>query len=337
MSFKYFPIFLIYFTLSSCLGQEKETPDFTVAFGSCNNQFLTNNLWEEIEKHDPNLFIWGGDVIYSDTDRPEVMIKNYEILLQNENYKAFRNKVEILGTWDDHDYGENDGGAGYPMKEKSQELFLDFLGVSKSDPRRIQKGIYSSKTFPVQDKLIKVIVLDTRYFRSDLERAKDGKKRYIPKSGGTILGHEQWKWLENELNDSKADFHIIMSSIQVWSNQHGFETWGNMPDEVKKLDLLLVHTQAKNVIILSGDRHISEISSKNIEGLNYPLIDFTSSGMTHAYTSFKGEPNPYRVSDVIFQNNFGILYFDLKNNVVKMEIRGEKNQLLQSYSQKYPK
>ena len=34
--------------------------------------------------------------------------------------------------------------------------------------------------------------------------------------------------------DSKADFHIIMSSIQVWSNEHGFETWGNFPHEVDK-------------------------------------------------------------------------------------------------------
>lgn len=337
MTYKYFLFFLHIFLLSSCNGQEKETRNFTIAFGSCNNQFLPNNLWGEIKKHDPDLFIWGGDVIYSDTDRPEVMIKNYDILLQNDDYKAFKNEFEILGTWDDHDYGQNDGGANYPMKEKSQELFLDFLGVPKNDPRRGRSGIYYSKKFSVDDKLIKVIVLDTRYFRSDLEKAKDGKKRYIPKNGGTMLGQEQWKWLENELNDSKADFHIIMSSIQVLSNEHGFETWGNMPDEVKKLDSLLLKTQAKNVIFLSGDRHISEISAKTIQGMNYPVIDFTSSGMTHAYTSFKGEPNPYRVSDVVFQNNFGVLYVDLENNAVQMEIRGEKNQLLQSYSQKYPK
>jgi alkaline phosphatase D len=337
MTYKYFLFFLFIFSLSSCIGQEKETRNFTIAFGSCNNQFLTNNLWGEIKKHNPDLFIWGGDVIYSDTDRPEVMVKNYDILLQNNDYKAFKNEFEILGTWDDHDYGQNDGGVNYPMKEKSQELFLDFLGVPKNDPRRVQKGIYYSKNFPVDGKLIKVIVLDTRFFRSDLEKAKDGKKRYIPKNGGTMLGPKQWKWLENELNDSKADFHMIMSSIQVLSNEHGFETWGNMPDEVKKLDLLLFQTQAKNVIFLSGDRHISEISAKTIEGVNYPIIDFTSSGMTHAYTSFKGEPNPYRVSDVVFQNNFGVLSFDLENNTVQMEIRGEKNQLLQSYSQKYPK
>jgi alkaline phosphatase D len=323
--------------MSSCKSQESENSDFTIAFGSCNNQFLVNNLWHEIDKHNPNIFIWGGDVIYSDTDHPQVMVKNYDILLQNEQYKMFKQKYEILGTWDDHDYGKNDGGANYPMKEKSQELFLNFLDVPLNDPRREQKGIYFAKNYIVKDKMIKVIILDTRFFRSDLKKAVDGKKKYIPLSGGTMLGEKQWEWLAGELNNSKADFHIIMSSVQVWSNQHGFETWGNMPDEVKKLDLLFSNSKAKNIILLSGDRHISEISAKKIQGMNYPVIDFTSSGMTHAYTSFKGEPNPFRLSEVVFQNNFGILQFDLDNNKVLMEIRGEKNKLLQSYSQVYPK
>ncbi|MDP6922929.1 MAG: alkaline phosphatase family protein, partial [Lutibacter sp.] len=35
--------------------------DFTIAFGSCNNQHLTNVLWPEIEKNHPNVWIWGGD------------------------------------------------------------------------------------------------------------------------------------------------------------------------------------------------------------------------------------------------------------------------------------
>jgi alkaline phosphatase D len=69
--------------------------------------------------------------------------------------------------------------------------------------------------------------------------------------------------------------------------------------------------------------------------MNYPLIDFTSSGMTHSYDTFKGESNPYRVSEVVSKKNFGILRIDLTNNLVKMEIRGENNALFQSYIQKY--
>jgi hypothetical protein len=40
-------------------------PPSRIAFGSCNNQDLQNNLWPVIEKRKPAGFIWGGDSIYA--------------------------------------------------------------------------------------------------------------------------------------------------------------------------------------------------------------------------------------------------------------------------------
>ena len=141
--------------------------------------------------------------------------------------------------------------------------------------------------------------------------------------------------IENELRNSKASFNIVVSSIQFLSAEHGYESWGNMTKEVEKFETLLKNTQAKNVIILSGDRHISEISKKNIDGLSYPLVDFTSSGMTHSYSNFESEPNKYRIVDVVSDKSFGILKFDLDLNTVQMEIRGENNMLFRTLSQNY--
>ena len=98
---------------------------------------------------------------------------------------------------------------------------------------------------------------------------------------------------------------------------------------------VLVRSKAKGIIFLSGDRHIAEISGKDVEGLDFPLIDMTSSGMTHSYDSFKSESNPYRISEVVSLKNFGILKFDFNKRMVKMEIRGEENVLFQSIEQKY--
>jgi alkaline phosphatase D len=39
-----------------------------------------------------------------------------------------------------------------------------------------------------------------------------------------MLGVTQWAWLEKELTISKADFNVIMSSVQLLSAEHGFET-----------------------------------------------------------------------------------------------------------------
>ena len=41
-----------------------------IAFGSCNDQDLRNDLWPIIESRDPAAFIWGGDAIYAGTKLP---------------------------------------------------------------------------------------------------------------------------------------------------------------------------------------------------------------------------------------------------------------------------
>lgn len=98
---------------------------------------------------------------------------------------------------------------------------------------------------------------------------------------------------------------------------------------------LLASKQPHATLILSGDRHIAEISSREVEKLDYPLVDFTASGMTHSYSSFSGEPNRYRVKDVISEKNFGLLKIDLNDDRITMEIRSENNEILQTFSQKY--
>jgi len=243
----------------------------------------------------------------------------------------------MLSTWDDHDFGANDAGEEYPMKDTSKQLFLNFFDVKPDDIRRKRKGVYFSKDYTVGKYGIRIILLDTRYFRSKLTPDHKTGKRYKPnKYGeGTMLGEAQWKWLKNELYHSKADFNIIMSSIQFLSYEHGFETWGNMPHEAEKLEKIISGSGAKAVIILSGDRHIAEISSKKLKNLSYPLIDFTSSGMTHSFTSYKGEPNKYRLSKVVPKKNFGVLRIDLASKTVTMEIRGENNALFEKRVQKY--
>lgn len=311
--------------------------EFVLSFGSCNNQNIQNNLWEPILSHDPDLFIWGGDIIYSDTENMKFMSENYNKMKNDSSYIEFKKHMPIMGTWDDHDYGLNDGGENYSQKDSVQQIFLDFFDVSSNDPRRKQKGIYFSEEFKVNDSLIKIIILDTRFFRSDLSKDPTGEKRYIPNESGevTMLGQEQWEWLESELTNSKAQFNVIMSSIQFLSFEHGFESWGTMPKEVNKMESILVKSKARGVVILSGDRHIAEISSKDVKGLNFPLIDITSSGMTHSYDSFKSEPNSHRLTEVVSQKNFGILRIDVARNTVKMEIRGEGNILYQTFKQNY--
>ena len=340
-------LFILLFVFISCKtdlkpdktisNSEPTTNDFIIAFGSCNNQVLPNTFWTEIKKNSPDVWIWGGDIIYSDTEDMSYLEQNYLKQKNNVGYANFIKKVEILGTWDDHDYGINDGGIEYDKKDASQQLFLDFIDVSKNSERRKQKGVYFSKDYTVNNEIIKVIILDTRYFRTALTPDTETEKRYKPTTSkdASMLGETQWNWLKNQLQNSKASYTIIVSSIQFLSAEHGFETWENMPFEVTKMEDLLISTKTKNTIILSGDRHISEFSKKEIDSLNYPLIDFTSSGLTHSYANSSGETNKFRVGSLVSKKSFGILKFDLKTNRVLMEIRGENNKIYESFTQNY--
>lgn len=85
-----------------------------------------------------------------------------------------------METWDDHDYGVNDGGTEYPKKKESQQLFLDFLKFRKMTSGEVEKRLYYSEIFEKDSNTIKVIMLDTAYFRTPLTKDKTGKKRYVP-------------------------------------------------------------------------------------------------------------------------------------------------------------
>jgi alkaline phosphatase D len=312
--------------------------DFTIAFGSCNKQYETNVLWKEILKNNPNLWIWGGDNIYADTKNMRKMKDDYTTQINQKDYKAFLKKTPILATWDDHDYGVNDGGVEFTYKKEAQQLFLDFLNVDAQSERRKREGIYHSKLINTPKGSIKVIVLDTRYFRTALTRAKmKNKKRYVPNSfgEGTILGKAQWNWLNSELTSSNADFNIVVSSIQFLSAEHGFEKWANFPHEVVQLKKVILNSKARNVVLLSGDRHISEFSQLKIDSLSYPLIDFTSSGLTHSYINYTGEPNRYRIKNVVSEISFGLLKFNFDKNTITMQMRGKDNILQQEFTQAY--
>ena len=330
-------LFFLSLIIISCNKNENTSDDLIIAFGSCANQNIENKLWQPILDNNPAVWIWGGDVIYSDTEDMRLMEGHYQQLLSQDNYKKIQNETKIFGTWDDHDYGVNDGGTEYVAKVESQQLFLDFLGVAENDERRQREGVYYSDIVTTTKGNVNIIVLDTRYFRTALIPSKNPDWRYEPNlyGEGTILGEVQWQWLENELNSSKADFNLIISSIQFLSNEHGYEMWANMPHEVDRLKTLIGSSHAKGVLILSGDRHISEFSKTAIEGLNKPLIDFTSSGLTHSWDSLESEPNPFRVGNLVTSLSFGLLKFNFKTKTITMQMRGENNVLQQELIQAY--
>ena len=313
--------------------EEKQQHSSRIAFGSCNNAYAPNELWDDVLLVQPEAWIWGGDIVYADSDDFETIEKHYHRQLENREYKRLTESMKILGTWDDHDYGMNDGGVAFSAKTKSQEAFLNFLKVGQSDSRRDQEGVYYSEQIQTEGHIVEVILLDTRYFRSDLTQGTAGR-RYDPNydETATMLGDAQWNWLSHQLTTSTADLIFLVSSIQVLSAEHGYEKWQNLPHERERL-ISLLNQVDQPVMVLSGDRHISEWSVLKTE--DKEIIDFTSSGLTHSYENFSGESNTLREGKVISVPSYGLLDIDWKNRVVSGRMIGNGNAILQEHSFKF--
>lgn len=333
-------IFFVVTAIIGCTANKKEAEldvlppaenVFRLSFGSCNNHLEPNALWDDIYNAKPQVFVWGGDIIYADTDQVNKIESYYNELSQLSAYAKLASEVPISGTWDDHDYGSNDGGATFEIKDESKEALLRFLRIPEDHPVRSHPGVYHKQQISYESHTMAILHLDTRYFRSELTEG-EGDMRYQPSvyGEGTMLGDAQWTWLSNEIQNSKDDFIVINSSIQVLSAEHGFEKWNNLPHERDRL-LELIESSPVPIIILSGDRHISEFSLlKPDTKRNFPLLDFTSSGLTHSYSGFSGEPNTYRVKEVVSTTSFGILDFDFESNALHAYIVGDQGEVFES-------
>ena len=290
----------------------------TLSFGSCNDEDESQNYWNTILETDPDLWIWMGDNIYGDSEDMNILKNKYDKQNNHIEYKEFIRQIPIIGIWYDHDFVINDGNRLYPKKEESKDLMLDFLNVPEDAEVRLRSGAYHSYIFGEEGRKVKIILLDTRSFQDPLTENPNGVPRYFP-SDGTLLGADQWTWLQEELDKNEAEVHIIVSSIQFLASKQVYEKWGNFPDERFRMIDLVKNTKARNVIFLSGDRHIAEVSKLDLTGIEYPLYDITSSGLTHSYEQ-ADEENPFRIGPLIGSKNFGILRFTWLDDRVAIEV-----------------
>lgn len=320
--FQYLYIFLAF--LLSChqegdkqIGTEEfgneSSSLFRIAFGSCNHQDKKQFLWDDVLASKPDLWIWLGDNIYGDSEDTAVLRTKYRVQKSDSLYTKLRNACPIIGTWDDHDYGVNDGGKEFPMKVESQNLLLDFLDVPINDKRRNREGVYFVHTIEKDGVSVKFYVFDTRFFRDSLLRVEG---RIIPNTNGQILGDEQWQWFLEELQ-KPAKINILCSSIQVLPEEHVWEKWSNFPNERTKLLNILDSLQIPNTFIISGDRHMGEISKIKME--NIDIVEITSSSMTHSLKQILGniqeeESNKYRVGSIVFDENYATIDIMQRND-----------------------
>ena len=316
----------------------QESAPESIAFGSCLHQDKAQAVWNAVYAQRPELFIFMGDNIYGDTRDMNELAAKYSRQNNHSDFALLKRTCPYIGTWDDHDYGQNDAGAEWPYKEESKQLMLDFLGEPQDSRRRRRPGVYESYSLGPAGQRVQIILLDTRWFRSSLTRLSrreasllnqaTGRGPYVPNTSSLaeMLGRAQWKWLEAQLRQP-AQVRLIVSSIPIIQEGTGWETWDNYPKQREKLYRLLSETKANGVILLTGDSHRAEFSRVD-DKLPYPLWEVNSSGLTENARS--RPPNKNRIGKMFVEDNFGLIRFDwkLEDPQITMEIRDPDNDLV---------
>jgi alkaline phosphatase D len=312
------------------------------AFGSCVNENRTMAFWDVIAAQKPQAFLFIGDNVYGDTgatwaaDIP-TMAASYRKLSSRQEFDRFRRSVPMLTTWDDHDYGANDAGGSFAYKEWAEKQYESYW--NSSDEVRGRPGVYESRIVGPVGKRVQFILLDTRFFRSDLVRMpyRDPGPTlgwYLPNTDpkATVLGDTQWRWLEGELS-KPAELRFIISSTQVITSAHNYESWANFPGERQRLYDLLDRKKANNAIFLTGDRHAGGFYRRPASGGNTPQWEFTSSSLNFAFGKGDGgerEPDPTRTGGFWGIPNFGQIDIDWATKKVTMALKKDDGSVIES-------
>ena len=297
--------------------------NYKIAFGSCLDQENPQPIWNSIYKEDIDSFVFLGDNIYGDIPSGKLnkMREAYKLQAKMIPSWLFKKNVEMI--WDDHDFGENDGGSSYPRKQEAQKLYLDFWEIPNDDIRQQRDGIYTNKLIYIDNFKINLILLDTRYFRSDLKKTNGIKPAYLKNDelNATILGNDQWSWLL-EVMKIKSDITIIATSIQLLATEHRFEKWSNFPSDHLKLKKLL-KSHSRPIIVISGDRHQGAIyNDENI-------YEITSSSLNKTISSIFGRPkelDKYMLGEMFSGENYGLITINTGKKIVDLEIKNIKGE-----------
>lgn len=248
------------------------------------------NVLEDLTlKNNVDLVFFLGDYIYeyaaADPEKRPHHPRN-EIVSLNDyrlRYSQYRldpllaevhRQFPFICVWDDHETANDaykDGaqnhseteGDFYARKANARQVYLEWL------PLRENNGLDQIyRSFHWGD-LAHFYFLDTRLAGRDEQIGKLFPALNYPAlndSSRSLLGKEQWQWLEREIAGSRATWNLfaqqVMMAPLLYNIFESFKVmntdqWDGYPLDRRKLQNLWAKYQTPNPIILTGDIHTS--------------------------------------------------------------------------------
>ena len=313
-----------------------DTPvqDFDFVFGSCalmNTDFsrfmlpgAAVNIFNVMKKQRSDFMVWLGDNIYyigkQYTSYDRMFMRNLNVRTGFLELREFLASTPNYAIWDDHDYGWNDSDKKFPLKDSALTIFKGFWPNPYPAKQPFKGNYFTFKYY------------DSEFFMTDDRFYRDSEGD----TAGAFLGKEQIVWLKDALLNSTATFKFLCIGSQVLDDSYYGESYAKYPKERNDLFDFIAEHNIKGVVMLTGDRHYSELSKREWKG--YTFYDFTSSPLTSViinYRHMKGYHNTYNVQgSLIFKRNFGKIGVSgpADNRVCKLELYSNVGKRLYSYN-----
>jgi alkaline phosphatase D len=308
-------------------------PELKIALGSCayineekydrpgKSYGSSYGIFETIASENPDMMLWLGDNIYL---REVDWFSRTGILRRYTHTRSLPEIQNLLATanhyaiWDDHDFGPNDATRTFPYKEETLDAFKLFWANNNYGVNNLG-GITSAIEYGDAH----FFFLDNRWHRSEYDMATIKEQ---------MLGEEQIDWLIELLKYSRAPFKFVACGSQVLNTATVYENYANYEEERARLLNRIAQEGITGVIFLTGDRHHTEMSEVEIEGIK--IYDLTVSPLTSGTHNPGGENNDNRIEgSLINQHNFGLLNISgaRKARVVNIEIKSATGEKLWTY------
>lgn len=318
----------LYDTVPSIVGRTRTLPTGTVsnlrfAVASCQDyQKGYYNAHKDLSKrNDIDAVLFLGDYTYEggpDTIIPDrthepakKTVQLFEYRMRQSQYHLDPDLQEAhrqfpwICVWDDHEtannsytdgaknHGVNDG-PWYDRKVNGVETYEEWMPVRMPDPNDTFR-IFRRFTF---GDLLDLNMLDTRLY--DRSKQAGGSVLAITDSilndsTRTMVGPEQFNWLENNLDSSIATWQIIgqqvmMTPLVIPPGVFGPasivnpDQWDGYPFEREKFYDFVTGHNIQNVVVLTGDIHTSWANDLPLTGYD-SLNRENSAGVEFVCTS----------------------------------------------------
>ena len=248
------------------------------------------NVYANLAARDLDLVVHVGDYLYENdfvsrrrsavrAHRPSgalVTLADYRARYAqyrtDPDLQALHARHPVVAVWDDHEFaggawrrGATDHrlrhGSWEARRAAAMQAYFEWVPVRRAGPESVCRTIGLG---PLGD----LVMLDTREVGRD--RPATGARRPVWRVGATdrsLLGENQWRWLEAEVSASKARWllvgnQVMMAPLRFLNVGGGIGVnpgqWDGYPAERDRLyEMLRRAGWPSNVAVLSGDLHSS--------------------------------------------------------------------------------